>query len=102
MLKQLWTGIIAIVVLAGCNDNANGYRCLLPTGTELKEGDKLTFICDYYTYDGKYQDTYPIGDITVSSNMQISNTDVGEGKVKLAYLFTDIYNQKYWTPTIDR
>ena len=70
--------------------------------SELKEGDKLTFICDYYTYDGKYQDTYPIGDITVSSNMQISNTDVGEGKVKLAYLFTDIYNQKYWTPTIDR
>ena len=39
MLKQLWTGIIVIVVLAGCNDNANGYRCLLPTGTELKEGD---------------------------------------------------------------
>jgi hypothetical protein len=39
MLKQLWIGIIAILVLAGCNDNANGYRCLLPAGTELKEGD---------------------------------------------------------------
>ena len=38
--------------------------------------------------------------MTVSSNMQISNVDVGEGNLKITYCFTDIYNQKYWTPSI--
>lgn len=39
MLKQLWISIIAILSLAACDNKADGYRCLLPTGTELKEGD---------------------------------------------------------------
>lgn len=39
MLKQLWISIIAILSLAACDNKTYGYRCLLPTGTELKEGD---------------------------------------------------------------
>lgn len=39
MLKQLWISIIAILSLAACDNKTDGYRCLLPTGTELKEGD---------------------------------------------------------------
>lgn len=70
--------------------------------TDLQEGDKITFICDYYSYDQEYQDTYTIGEVTYHEDMQISNTDVGEGKVKIAYLFTDIYNQKYWTTALTR
>lgn len=68
---------------------------------ELQEGDTLDFLCDYYTYDGAYQDSYYLGErITVTGEMQISNVDVGEGKVKTAFRLTDIYNQTYWTPAL--
>jgi len=66
---------------------------------ELQIGDTLDFICDYYSYDGEYLDSYFLGEqMTVSENMTISNVDVGEGAVKVTYRFTDIYNQHYWTP----
>ena len=69
---------------------------------ELQIGDTLDFLCDYYSYDGKYQDSYYLGEkMTVTENMEISNVDVGEGKVKATYRFTDIYNQAYWTPALD-
>ena len=68
---------------------------------EVKAGDKLEFICDYYTYDGEYQDSYILGDeITLGDKVTISNTDVGSGQVRLMYCFTDIYNQEYWTEAI--
>ena len=67
--------------------------------TEINVGDTLDFICDYYSYEGEYQDSYFLGDQTVvTENMEISNVDVGEGNVRVTYRFTDIYNQQYWTP----
>ncbi len=67
----------------------------------LKKGDKLDFLCDYYTYAGKYNDTYYLGEpLVVSGDLEVSNVSVGTGKVKIAYRFTDIYNQAYWTQTI--
>ncbi len=67
--------------------------------TEIKVGDTLEFICDYYSYDGEYQDSYFLGEqMVVTENMEISNVDVGEGNVRVTYRFTDIYNQQYWTP----
>ena len=68
---------------------------------ELQDGDTLDFLCDYYAYDGTYQDSYFLGEtMTVSGDMEISNVDVGEGKVKVAYRFTDLYHQQYWTPAL--
>ncbi len=67
--------------------------------TEIKVGDTLDFICDYYSYAGEYQDSYFLGEqMVVTENMEISNVDVGEGNVRVTYRFTDIYNQQYWTP----
>jgi len=67
--------------------------------TEVNVGDTLDFICDYYSYEGEYQDSYFLGEqMVVTENMEISNVDVGEGKVRVTYRFTDIYNQQYWTP----
>ena len=67
--------------------------------TEINVGDTLDFICDYYSYEGEYQDSYFLGEqMVVAENMEISNVDVGEGKVRVTYRFTDIYNQQYWTP----
>ena len=66
--------------------------------TELNTGDELDFVCDFYSYDGEYIDSYYLGEkMTVSDNMKISNTVVGDGEVKITYRFTDIYNQEYWT-----
>ncbi len=66
--------------------------------TELNTGDELDFVCDFYSYDGEYIDSYYLGEkMTVSDNMKISNTVVGDGEVKITYKFTDIYNQEYWT-----
>ena len=68
---------------------------------ELNEGDVLEFVCDYYSYDGKYLDSFYLGEpMTVTKSMKISNVDVGEGDVKIAYRFTDIYNQEFWTPSL--
>ena len=70
--------------------------------TELKAGDELDFVCDYYTYDGEYVDSYYFGEkMTVTSDMKISDTVVGDGAAKILYRFTDIYNQEYWTEAID-
>ena len=67
--------------------------------TEINVGDTLDFLCDYYSYDGEYLDSYYLGEqMIVSERMQISNVDVGEGRVQVTYRFTDIYNQAYWTP----
>ncbi len=96
-------------------DNPNGYIAGATTDyvdgetdtvakslTELNVGDELDFICDYYAYDQTYQDSYFLGNtLTVTDNMEISNTNVGDGAVKLMYRFTDIYNEAYWTPAID-
>lgn len=67
--------------------------------TELQIGDTLDFVCDYYSYEGEYLDTYYLGEqMVVTEDMTISNVDVGDGNVLVTYRFTDIYNQQYWTP----
>ena len=83
-------------------DYAEGETDTVAKGmSELQVGDTLDFICDYYTYDGEYEDSYFLGEqMTVTENMTISNVDVGEGAVRVTYRFTDIYNQSYWTPAI--
>ena len=69
--------------------------------TEINAGDKLDFICEYYSYDMTFQDSYLIGDqVTVTDNMTISNTKVGDGTCHILYRFSDIYNQNYWSEAI--
>lgn len=102
------------LILIFDNDNPNGYIAgaepayvneeteTIGKGiSDINEGDKIDFICDYYSYDGEYLDTYYLGDsLTYSKGMEISNTDVGKGEVRLMYHFTDIYNQEYWSEPI--
>ncbi len=69
--------------------------------TELTPGDKLEFVCDYYSYDGQYLDSYYLGDeMTVTDKMEISNVNVGDGAISIMYLFTDIYNNETWSDKI--
>lgn len=72
------------------------------TTMSLAQGDKLDFICDYYTYDGDYQDSYYLGEQMILGNkLEISNVDIGSGAVKATYRFKDIYQQEYWTPVLE-
>ena len=86
----------------------------------------IDFICDYYSYNGDYLDTYQIGEPIKlqgsAQNDEIPAVD-GEGtesqvyvydlsglkladayfnaeKMSATYRFTDIYGQTYWTPVI--
>ena len=68
---------------------------------ELHEGDVIDFICDYYGYDGTYQDSYYLGEkMTVSGELSISNVYIDASKAQPTYRFTDIYQQQYWTPVL--
>ena len=69
--------------------------------TELNEGDVIDFICDYYTYDGEYENSYFLGEaMTVTGDMEISNVYLGDGPKNIMYRFTDLYQQHYWTPAL--
>ena len=68
--------------------------------TELKEGDKLDFICNYYKYDMTFDDQYMLGEtMTVTDKMVISDVHTNM-KNLITYKFTDLYNQSYWTEVL--
>jgi hypothetical protein len=68
----------------------------------VKDGDVIDFICDYYSYDGVYLDSYMLGEqLTVEGELQISDVYVDETMANLTYRFTDIYNQNYWTAPVE-
>ena len=108
----LLNGERANLILVFDNENSYGYIAGARTDyvegetetvakgmTELQIGDTLDFVCDYYSYEGEYLDSYYLGEqMVVTEDMTISNVDVGDGNVLVTYRFTDIYNQQYWTP----
>lgn len=68
---------------------------------DIKAGDKIDFLCDYYTYNGDYKDTYYLGNqYTATGNWKIENLSLGNRKYRMTYRITDIYNNKLWTPSI--
>ena len=70
--------------------------------TEINDGDKIDFVCDYYDYNQNYQDSYMLGEqLTVDGELKLSDVQLKEGKLKITYLFTDMFNQEYWSSAID-
>ncbi len=79
-------------------DNETEARGLI----DIESGDTIDFVCDYYTYNGEYEDSYFLGDrITVSDpeDLKISYTYLGGDYIAL-YRLTDIYAQDYWTEAL--
>ncbi|MBR6206133.1 MAG: peptidase C11 [Oscillospiraceae bacterium] len=69
--------------------------------TELQDGDKIDFLCDYYSYSGEYQNSYYLGDPYVyRTDAEISNVTIDAEAALATYRFTDIYCQEYWTAPI--
>lgn len=77
----------------------------LPKGyLTLKSGDVIRFLCDYYTYDGDYDDSYYLGDpITVTSqdDLQVELGDLGDSKAVCWVCLTDVYRQDWYTETVE-
>ena len=67
---------------------------------ELEVGDRIDFLCDYYSYAGEYQDSYMLGDpMTYDGTLTVSDTYVN-GRLRVLYRFTDIYDQQYWSEAL--
>ena len=65
------------------------------------DGDVIDFICDYYSYEGEYLDSYMLGEqVIVDGELVISDVYVDESAANLTYMFTDIYHQNYWTTPV--
>ena len=68
----------------------------------LNTGDTIKFVCDYYTYDQQYVDSYVLKDyITYTGNHTVSDVNLPHPEnVVATYVFTDMYNQEHWTEKI--
>ena len=68
---------------------------------DIVAGDKIDYLCDYYTYGGEYNDTYYLGDQYIATGeWVIENLSVGDLAYQMTYRLTDIYGNKYWTPSV--
>ncbi|MBQ7625035.1 MAG: peptidase C11 [Clostridia bacterium] len=69
--------------------------------TELEPGDRIDYLCDYYSYSGVYQDSYMWGDAhTYTGREQVSDVTVDASRCSAMYLFRDIYNAEHFTPVL--
>lgn len=69
---------------------------------QLKSGDVLEFLCDYYTYDGEYDGVYSLGDkLTVNGNIEVSYEHIGDFTTNIFYELTDIYNNVFTTEIVE-
>ena len=67
----------------------------------LQPGDRLDFLCDYYRYDGSYENTYRLGEtLVIGDSITIANAELPTGKILMTYRFTDLYQQHYWTESL--
>ena len=86
-------------------DDSNGFGVSQVDTTVLQPGDVIDFICDYYGYDGTYQESFYLGDQMVvpsDGELTVENVSLEALRLKIAYVFTDIYNQERWTESVDR
>lgn len=68
----------------------------------VKDGDAIDFLCDYYDYDGNYQDSFILGDqLVINGKPEISNVYLPDSSAAYySYVFSDIFMQEYWTPVL--
>jgi len=76
-------------------------QTIAKSSAALAEGDTLEFLCDYYGYDGTYQDSYRLGEplVVTGEPLSIGNVPL-EGSARASYRFTDLYQQSWWTPPL--
>ena len=66
---------------------------------EIRQGDRLEFLCDYYSYDGSYEASYTLenSSLTVGpERLYISIMELDNEDVSVMYRLTNIYGYHYW------
>ena len=110
----LHNGVRSELLLTFDNHTPHGYvagvRTVYPEGETdtvakgqeaLQPGDTLEFLCDYYGYDGAYQDNYLLGEALTVPEQGLTISDVPlEGATQATYRFTDLYGRSCWTAVI--
>lgn len=77
--------------------NGMSMKGLIP----VEDGDEIQLLCDYYTYDGEYDDAYSLDEpFTYDSSMGIEYAPSGEGEYLIYYCLTDIYNNTYYVEPV--
>lgn len=109
----------ANIIVAFDNDNPEGYIAgakLIEEGPgtdlsveemvddliEVKKGDTLDFICDYYDYDGEFINNYFFGErMTIGDTVpEIWYYEI-PGDLTACYLLIDSNGNHYWTPIME-
>ena len=100
------------IIIAWDNENPEGYiagyryaygeTSLSAKGLmQFREGDKIDFYCDYYEYDGSYNDEYYIGEtLTVGKDGLKVDYIAMYGTFVFTYMITDIYGNNFWTEAL--
>ena len=71
---------------------------LAKTMDTVQDGDVIDFLCDYYSYEGEYLDSYMLGNqLVVDGELTISDVYMEDDACLMTYLFTDIYNRQHWS-----
>ena len=69
----------------------------------LEENDKIDFLCDYYDYNGNFQDKYYLGEQMIcDGDLEVSDITITGSDLYYCYVLTDIYNAERWTPMLQK
>ena len=80
------------------SDNENGPSQAERNLTNFVKGDKIRFTCEFYTYDGDYDDSYYLGDEIVVNQPLVVTYEEIEGYDCLVYgHIRDLYGNDYYT-----
>jgi hypothetical protein len=90
------------VLGAQLNYNNETETSTLPKGlTDIVSGDRIDYLCDYYSYQGTFNDTYFLGDPYIATgDWYIENLSITNQDYMMSYKLIDIYGNSYWTPII--
>lgn len=78
-------------------ENGISMKGLIP----VEDGDEIQLLCDYYTYDGEYDDAYSLDEpFAYDSSLGIEYAPTGEGEYLIYYCLTDIYNNTYYVEPV--
>ena len=88
-------------VVGATYDYKGGTDIVAKNIDKLNADDEITFICDYYKYDGTYDDTYTLGDpIKISDKLYLGDMDISSQDYLACYEFRDIYQQSFYSTAV--
>ena len=86
--------------------NVDGQEVIVEGLNALQDGDEIRIVCNHYKTDGSFDSAYELDYPTFvvgKAPLKVSTqylSDRDKQNAEAVYLFTDIYQQKYWTPVI--